>query len=133
MVDKTLAGNGDLGSFTPEQLFAGESGVVRTSRGEFAAGLVFAQFEVVAKNAAGQFVKLTQAGGGAIADNAEAVCAHAIDTSATGYNAAADGPIYEEAVFNHEALVWPAAYDTLAERKAAFARGNTKITVERVL
>ncbi len=133
MVDKALAGNGDIGSFTPEHLFAGESGVVRTSRGTFAAGLVFAQFEVVAKNAAGQFVKLTQAGGGAIADNAEAVVMHAIDTSAAGYNAAADGPVYEEAVFNHQALVWPAQYDTLPERKAAFARGNTKITVERIL
>lgn len=132
MVDKTLAGNGDIGSFTPEQLFAGEANV-RTSRGRFAAGLVFAQFEVVAKNAAGQFVKLTQAGGGAIADNAEAITEHAIDTSAAGYNAAADGPVYEEGVYNHEILVWPAAYDTLAERKAAFARGNTKITVERVL
>lgn len=132
MVDKTLAGNGDLGSFTPEQLFAGEA-QIRTSRGTFAAGLVFAQFEVVAKNAAGQFVKLTQAGGGAITDNAEGVTPHSIDTSAAGYNAAADGPIYEAAVFNHEVLVWPAAYDTLAERKAAFARGNTKITVERVL
>lgn len=133
MVDKTLAGNGDLGSFTPEHLFAGESGVVRTSRGIFAAGLVFAQFEVVAKNAAGQFVKLTQAGGGAIEDNAAAVTMHAIDTSATGYNAAADGPVYEEAVFNHDVLTWPAAYDTLAERQAAFARGNDKITVERLL
>lgn len=133
MVDKTLAGNGDLGSFTPEQLFAGESGVVRTSRGVFAAGLVFAQFEVVAKNANGEFVKLTQAGGGAIADNAAAIAMHAIDTSATGYNAAADGPVYEEGVFNHEILTWPAAYDTLPERQAAFARGNDKITVERLL
>lgn len=132
MVDKTLAGNGDLGSFTPEHLFAGESGVVRTGRGEFAAGLVFAQFEVVAKNAAGQYVKLTQ-GADAITDNAEAVTMHAIDTSATGYNAAADGPVYEEAVFNHDILTWPAAYDTLPERQAAFARGNTKITVERLL
>lgn len=67
MVDKTLAGNGDLGSFTPEHLFAGEA-PVRTSRGVFLTGLVFEQFEVVAKNAAGKFVKLTQAGGGAIAD-----------------------------------------------------------------
>jgi len=133
MVDKTLAGNGDLGSFTPEHLFAGESGVVRTSRGVFAAGLVFAQFEVVAKNAAGKFVKLTQAGGGAIADNAEAICMHAIDTSATGYNADTEAPVYEEGVFNHQLLTWPAAYDTLPERQAAFARGNTKITVERLL
>ena len=133
MVDKTLAGNGDLGSFTPEHLFAGESGVVRTSRGVFLTGLVFAQFEVVAKNAAGKFVKLTQAGGGVITDNAAAITMHAIDTSATGYNADAEGPVYEEGVFNHEILTWPAAVDTLPERQAAFALGNNKITVERLL
>lgn len=132
MVDKTLAGNGDLGSFTPEQLFAGEA-PVRTSRITVKAGLVFAQFEVFAKDANGEAVKLTQAGGGAIADNAWGIFPHAIDTSATGYNAAADAPYYEGGVFNHQALVWPAAYDTLAERKAAFARGNNLITVERVL
>lgn len=127
MVDKTLAGNGDLGSFTPEQLFAGEANV-RTSRGTFAAGLKFAQFEVVTINEDGEFDKVADAAG-----EGHAITAHAIDTSATGYNAAADGPVYEEGVFNHEILVWPAAADTLAERKAIFARGNPKITVERVL
>lgn len=128
MVDKVLAGNGDLGSFTPEQLFAGESGVVRTSRKTFLTGLVFAQFEVVGLNGAGKVVKLVDAAGAA-----HFVTPHAIDTSATGYNADADAPVYEEAVFNHEILVWPAAADTLAERQAMFARGNPKITVERVL
>lgn len=132
MVDTTLAGNGDLGSFTPEQLFAGEADVV-TSRGTFLTGLVFAQYEVVAKNAAGKFVKLTQAGGGAITDKAEAICLHAIDTSATGYNADADGPVYVGGIFNHAALVWPVAYDTFAERQAAFALGNRNINVEKVL
>lgn len=132
MVDKTLAGNGDLGSFTPEQLFAGEA-PVRTSRVTVKTGLVFAQFEVFALDAAGKAVKLTQAGGGAITDNAKGIFPHAIDTSATGYNADADAPFYEGGVFNHEALVWPAAYDTLPERQAAFARGNNLITVERVL
>lgn len=127
MVDKTLAGTGTLGSFTPEQLFAGECNI-RTSRGTFAAGKVFAQFEVVGINENGEFDKLADATG-----EAQAVTVHAIDTSATGYNAAADGPVYEEAVFNHEVLVWPAAADTLAERQAMFRAGNPKITVERVL
>lgn len=127
MVDKVLAGNGDLGSFTPEQLFAGEA-TVRTSRGTFATGKVFAQFEVVTINAQGEFDKLADETG-----EGHAITAHAIDTSATGYNAAADGPVYEEGVYNHEILVWPAAANTLAERKAIFRRGNPKITVERVL
>lgn len=127
MVDKTLAGNGDLGSFTPEQLFAGECNI-RTSRRTVKAGSVFAQFEVVGLDAAGKIVKLADETG-----DAHFVLPHAIDTSATGYNADADAPVYEEAVFNHEVLVWPAAANTLAERQAMFARGNPKITVERVL
>jgi hypothetical protein len=127
MVDKTLAGNGDLGSFEPEQLFAGET-PVRTSRKTFLTGQVFAQFEVVGIDAAGKVVKLADETG-----EAHFVLPHAIDTSATGYNADADAPVYEEACFNHEILVWPAAANTLAERQAMFARGNPKITVERVL
>lgn len=127
MVDKTLAGTGDLGSFTPEQLFAGERQIV-TTRGTFTTGLVFAQFEVVGVDADGKFTKLADATG-----EAHFVTAHAIDTSATGYNAEADGPVYEQAVFNHEALVWPADANTLPERQAMFRRGNPKITVERVL
>lgn len=127
MVDKTLAGNGDIGSFTPEQLFAGECNI-RTSRKTYLTGLVFGQFEVVGLNAAGKVVKLADATG-----EAHFVTPHAIDTSATGYNADADAPVYEEAVFNHEMLIWPADADTLAERQAMFARGNPKITVERVL
>lgn len=31
------------------------------------------------------------------------------------------GPSFVGGIFNHEALVWPAAVDTLSERKAAFA------------
>lgn len=128
MVDKTLAGNGDIGSFAPEQLFAGESGVVRTSRKTFKTGLVFQQFEVCGFDADGKVVKLADATG-----VAEVVTMHAIDTSAAGYNADADAPVYEEAVFNHEILKWPAAADTLPERQAMFRRGNSKITVERLL
>jgi hypothetical protein len=31
-------------------------------------------------------------------------------------------PVFISGGFNHEALVWPVAIDTLAERQAAFAR-----------
>ena len=127
MVDKTLAGTGTLGSFTPEQLFAGERDIVTTRR-PFAAGQVFAQFEAVGLDATGTVVKLADATG-----EAHFVTVHAMDTSATGYNDVADGPLYEQAIFNHEMIVWPDDVDSLAERQAMFARGNPKISVERVL
>lgn len=47
MVDKTLAGSGTLGSYTPIDLFAGEQDVV-TDRAMVKAGLVLSQFQVIA-------------------------------------------------------------------------------------
>ena len=48
-----LAGNGDLGSWEPTQLFAGEADIV-TDGGEVA--VAFARYQVIAKNAAGKLV-----------------------------------------------------------------------------
>ncbi len=36
-------------------------------------------------------------------------------------------PYYSGGIFNHEALVWPAADDTLAERRAAFNGSNINV------
>lgn len=47
MVDKTLAGSGTLGSYTPVDLFAGEQDVV-TDRAPVKAGLVLEQYQVIA-------------------------------------------------------------------------------------
>ena len=52
-----LAGNGDLGSWEPTQLFAGEADIV-TDGGEVA--VAFARYQVIAKNAAGKLVSLTK-------------------------------------------------------------------------
>lgn len=41
------------------------------------------------------------------------------------------GPSFVGGIFNHEALVWPVAIDTLDERKAAFA--GTPIGVRKLL
>lgn len=50
MVDRTLAGNGTLGSFTPIQLIAGEAPVI-TDRAKVKAGLILDQYTVLALDA----------------------------------------------------------------------------------
>lgn len=40
---------------------------------------------------------------------------------------AVDCPYYSGGIFNHEELVWPAADDTLAERRAAFNGSNINV------
>jgi hypothetical protein len=127
MADNELAGDGDLGGFQPENLWAGDKPVSST-RGVIAAGLDFVKFEVVAKNAAGLLVKLTQATG-TVTDKAEGVLPHAVNATL----GAEETPYWDGGCFNHEKLVWPAAIDTLAERQAAFALGNRDVTVEKML
>lgn len=55
---------------------------------------------------------------------------HALDTSASGYNAAVDSPVFIGGEYNFEALDLPAG-TTYAEIKAAFAR--TDINIQRLL
>jgi hypothetical protein len=38
-----------------------------------------------------------------------------------------NAPYYSGGSFNHEALVWPAADDTLAERRVAFNGSNINV------
>ena len=112
-----LAGNRDLGTYTPTQLFAGESEIVT---GNYPVGADLAQYQVFAVNASGNAVPVAPAetDGTQIAVGVTAQAA----TVAQG-----NVPVYEAGYFNHEVLVWPAAWDTLAERKAAFARTTIKI------
>lgn len=42
-------------------------------------------------------------------------------------DASVDCPYYSGGIFNHEELVWPAADDTLAERRAAFNGSNINV------
>lgn len=126
-MDKSLAGSGTLGDYTPVQLFAGEQDVV-TDRALCAAGLIFAQFEVVAVDATDQIIKYDPAAAaGAPEGQPVGALLHAMNTSATGTNEPSWCPYYSGGFFNHEALVWPAGTDTLAQRKAAFKRTNISI------
>lgn len=55
-----------------------------------------------------------------------AILPHALDTTATGYNAAVDTPMFVEGVFNYEALDVPEG-TTYAELRAAFRRSGIVI------
>jgi len=117
----TLAGNGTQGGYEPFHLFAGEKEIVTGQRG-VPANTAFEQFEVAVDNA-GVLAKYTGQ-----ADVTLVVVAQPIASSATP---PAMAPVYLSAFFNHEALVWPAAVDTLAERQAAFH--GSEIEVGRLL
>lgn len=76
-------------------------------------------------SAAASWGAATLAGGSDETENkAVAVAAQAIAQGETG-------PIYTGAIFNHEALVWPAGVTTLAARKAAF--DGTMLGVRKLL
>lgn len=117
-----LAGNGDLGSWEPTQIFAGESDIV-TDGG--ACGAAVTIYQVVAKNAAGAIVPHdpTAKDGENPAPQATAI-GIAAQPSENGKNI----PYYIGGVFNHAALTWHSSLDTLAKRQAVFERTNLHVT-----
>lgn len=108
------AGNGNQGSYTPFDLFAGEKEIVH-DRGQVAAGVAVQQFQILAKNANGEFI-LYDPTAAAPANKALCVAAYAKGSGEANRSLA----VYVSAFFNHESLVWPASIDTVAKRKLAF-------------
>lgn len=123
-----LAGNGDLGSWAPTQLFAGEGDVI-TDGGLFGADVEI--YQVIAKNAAGAFVPhdpTATTGAGTTEDpTVPAPQSVAIGIAAQPVKSGDSGPYYLAGVFNHAALKWHASLDTLAKRQAVFDRTNIHI------
>lgn len=133
-----VAGNFDLGTRSPNQLYSGEADIV-TGPITYAAGFIFARYQVLARNAAGACVPLdtTQTDG---RQNAFAIAAGYLNTTAAA-GAAADGltvPVMGGAVdtvsegflggvFNPDLLVWPAALATPVSRARQFDRTNIRI------
>ena len=113
-----FAGNVDLGSYAPVQLFAGSADVVTDT---FPVGGDLAQYQVFAVNSAGKAVPHdpTKSDG---TEKAVGITLYAVTQSAGGNVAG-----YIGGDFNHEVLVWHASLDTLAKRKAAFLRTNIAI------
>ena len=116
-----LAGNGNLGGFTPFQLFAGEKEIV-TTHDLVASGVTIAKYQGVAKDANGLIVPHDPTAGNTTA-KLVGFAAQPIVTTAAGKSL----PYYVSAFFNHEALVWHASLDTLAKRKAAVAGTEIQI------
>ena len=136
MGDKILAGFRTVGNFQPIQLYAGEKQVV-TTQGVLTSGQKVGQlnardetfkFPVVAL-VGGKFVKWNQAGN----DGSQIIAGvlpHALDASATGYNADVDTPVIVEAVLNFEALDIGAV--TYAQLRAAAQAPGVAIVFQKL-
>ncbi|QMV34306.1 head decoration protein D [Salmonella phage vB_SentM_sal2] len=120
-----LAGNGDLGSWEPTQIFAGEADIVTEGS---VAGADIAIYQVIAKNAAGAMVPYDPtATADASPEATPAPQSVAIGIAAQPAKSGQNVPYYIGGVFNHAALGWPATVDTLVKRQAVFDRTNIHI------
>jgi hypothetical protein len=109
----------DLGRFDPFDLYAGESKIV-SSQFQAVDATAIRQFAMLEMNAAGRVV--------------EATTGKIVAIAAQPCNATTPGtwiPVYIGGVFNHEALIWPAAATTLGLRKKAVE--GTPISVTQLL
>lgn len=109
MAVNDLAGGGDLGSFTPEQLFAGDA-PIHTDAGISAGDI--SKYEVVKRTAGVTLTRTANTG----SDTGKDYVIAAQPAVGVGVNV----PYFDGGHFNHAALVWPANLSTLALRKAFF-------------
>lgn len=123
MLEERIAGDLDLGSHQPVQLFAGEAPIITDN---FPVGADLEQYEVFALDANGIAVK--HAPGAADGTEIAAGIACYAVVNGTDTTVAA----YTGGFFNHEALVWEASLDDLAKRKAQFTSTGT-IKIGRLL
>lgn len=124
VIDKDLAAGGVANSFDPVQLFAGDSPVNTDDGYVVASGQgVVPKYSVVAVlTSSGKLVKHAPAASDG-SQNAIGITTQRVDATSADQKVA----IYTAGTFNHNALVWNAASDTVAERKAAFARTPIQI------
>jgi hypothetical protein len=119
--DVTAGFSSSEGTFTPDNLFAGSAEVVTTTL-PLAASTAIAARTVLALNTSGYLVAYDDT---AVDSKATAVCISVEAAASSG--SVREIPVYVGGCFNHEALVWPAGANTLAERRAAFQRTNIVI------
>jgi len=114
-----LAGNGDLGSWAPTDLFAGEKEIVtETPTGTCATAVT--RYQVIALNTSGNFAPQDPDATDTVLQKAIGI---ALDDCAVGEKV----PYYVSGYFNHAALTWDAAITTLAARRAVFTGTEIKI------
>lgn len=105
-VNDIAAGGTVVGTYTPEQLFAGEGEV---TTGQAPALGTISKYQVCVLTATGLSTDFTDVTTGA-------KCVIAAQAATVGEGV----PFYSGGFFNHAALTWPAAQDTLAKRKLFF-------------
>lgn len=129
IVNKDLAAGQIEQSFDRIKLFAGDSPVNTDDGYVVASGQgVTPKYSVVAVLAAtGKLVKHNPAGNDG-SQFAVGITTQPVDATATDRKVA----IYTSGTFNAAALTWNAATDTMAERKAAFARTPIQIGTIRL-
>jgi hypothetical protein len=124
------AGNDSTTLAPAIQLFAGEAPIT-TNRAEGGTNVNLAQYTVIAI-VGDKIVQYNPAGSDG-SEKAAGILATPLNTNAgAGGVAGSWAPYYTGGDFNHAALVWPAATDTFAERRAAFAPTST-IKISKVL
>lgn len=111
------------------QLFAGSAPVI-TNRAQGGTNINLAQYQIIAI-VADKIVAYDEAGVDGSEVAAGILCTP-MDSRASGGVPGRWAPYYTGGDFNHEVLVWPAAIDTLAERRAVFAHTST-IKISTVL
>lgn len=124
--DNLLAGNSAVETFTPVQLLA-SGAEVRTLDNQVLDTGNLAQFTVLGRiTATGKWVQYAPAAVDG-SQFATGILVHAADATSADQVV----QVYVAGDFNHEALVWPAAADTLIERQNAF--NGTAITVRELM
>lgn len=113
-----LAGGGLVGTFAPEQLYAGEAPIVTDAAPSLVANVL--KYEVLALTATG-LRRLTLTGD---TPDAGSICVIAAQPVA---GVGDQVPYFAAGKFNHELLVWPAALDTYAKRRAFFMGSDIHI------
>jgi hypothetical protein len=128
-LSERLAGNADLGTHVPFNLFAGEAKIITES---FDVGADLDEFQVFGLNAAGLAVPHNPV----VADPEDPVLPESVAVGITCFAVlAASQPKvsgYTGGFFNHEALVWHASLTTLIQRRSAFLPGSS-IKIGRIL
>lgn len=125
MVDRSLAGYAVEGTYTPDQLYAGEADIVTTQGVVAAAQPALVQYQVVAL--VGGFLVPYDSGNLPAGSNVPyGVLPHAIPDAAVDQ----DTPVIIGGVLNFDVMVADAAL--YADLKAAFAAGNSNIVIQKL-
>ncbi len=119
MVDRALAGYEAIGTYSPDQLYAGEADIV-TTQGEIpAAQAAFAQYALVSTDAAGNIVAFD-------GTNVYGVLPHAMPDAAI----VQDTPVIIGGVLNFDVIVGHAL--TYGALRTMAARSNSNLVFQKL-